>query len=330
MVCKVAGRIEEYWERVDIETFFLAPLAGLYYLGWKSYELPFQLGIKKSHQARQPVICVGSLMAGGASKSPVTQHLCQVLLDSGRRVVVSLSGYKSQRRKGAFLAPPGPLSAKVWGDETAAFRDVFPDVTIVTGKNRVLASDLAYEADPKAVFLMDDGFQHLELKKAVTLLLDPDPAPNPFLIPAGPYREPRAMGRQRASMCFPNPDFKVEGTAFSLEAHAGEGMENAWPSEVQVLCAIGRPHRLMQTLEAFGMKVVDARFLPDHDPMDSTDLWKPFKSNLPIVMTHKDWVKVRERDDWQGRTLLIAKLKVTIQPEAAFLTWLNSRLPPAP
>ncbi len=329
MVCKVAGRIEEYWESVNIETFLLAPLAGLYYAGWKSYELPFQLGIKKSHKAKQPVICVGSLMAGGASKSPVTQHLCQVLIDSGRSVVVSLSGYRSQRRKGAFLAPAGPLSAKVWGDETAAFRDVFPDVTIVTGKDRVKASQLAYDSDPKAVFLMDDGFQHLELQKDVTLLLDPDPAPNPCLIPAGPYREPRKQGRNRASMVFPNSEFKVEGTAFSLEAHAGEGMENAWPSEVQVLCAIGRPHRLMQTLEAFGMKVVDARFLPDHDPMDSPDMWSPFQPNLPIVMTHKDWVKVREREDWQGRTLLIAKLKVTIQPEAAFSDWLNHRLSPS-
>ncbi len=306
----------------------MSPLAGIYGLGWLAYRLPFDMGIKRPFRSDQPVICVGSLMAGGASKSPVTQAVARMLVERGRSVIVSLSGYGSLRRKGAFLAPAGPLSAKTWGDETAVFRDLLPEITVVTGKDRVLASKLAYEADPTAVLLMDDGFQHWELAKDVTLLLDPEPSPNVFLIPAGPYREPRGNGRSRATLCLPSEEFYPAVTEWRLE-----GPESGQPpegSDVQLLCAIGRPYRMVWSLEQSGRRVVDACLLPDHDPMDSHDLWSRLRADVPIVLTHKDWVKIRERDDWQGRPLFVAKLTVTIKPEAAFADWLLSRIPRKP
>lgn len=322
----MAGRIEEHWDRTGFQNFIMSPLAGLYGLGWLAYRLPFDLGFKRPFHARQPVICVGSLMAGGAAKSPVTQAVARILHERGFKVIVNLSGYRSERRKGAFLAPSGPLSAKVWGDETVVFRDLLPNITLITGKDRVQAAKLAFEADPEAIFLMDDGYQHWEISKDVTLLMDPDPTPNSFLIPAGPYREPRSNGRSRASLCLPSDEFRPYILEWVLESP--EGARAPEGGDVQILCAIGRPYRMVWTLEQKGMRVVDACLLPDHDPMDSPDLWKRLKPDVPIIVTHKDWVKIRERDDWQGRPLFVAKLTVTIHPEEAFADWLLSRIPP--
>jgi tetraacyldisaccharide 4'-kinase len=324
----VAGRIEEHWDRLHFSNFVMSPLAGLYGLGWLAYRLRFDLGFKKPFQASQPVICVGSLMAGGAAKSPVTLASAEILLQRRKKVVVSLSGYRSQRRKGAFLAPDGPLEAKVWGDETAVFRDLLPEVPLVTGKDRVESAKLAHEAHPDAIFLMDDGYQHWELTKDVTILMDPDPTPNPFLIPAGPYREPRSNGRSRASLCLPSEEFRPYITEWTLKSP----IDDSEPSgeDVQLLCAIGRPFRMVWSLEQAGKRVVDAKLLPDHDPLDAPDLWKSMRPDVPIVMTHKDWVKVRERKDWEGRPLFVARLKVTIKPEESFGDWLISRLPAMP
>ncbi|MFX8929914.1 tetraacyldisaccharide 4'-kinase, partial [Acinetobacter baumannii] len=84
------------------------------------------------------------------------------------------------------MAPDGPLDPAGWGDEPAMFRWLLPDVPLVVGRRRVLAAELVHQHFPKAVLVMDDGFQHLPVKKHIQILLD-DPTPkNSRCLPAGP------------------------------------------------------------------------------------------------------------------------------------------------
>jgi tetraacyldisaccharide 4'-kinase len=168
-------------DRRDIESWVMLPLAGLYALGWMSYELMYKLGIKRPQQPHSPIVCIGNLRVGGSGKSPVVIHVAQVLQGQGREVVIGCNGYRSPRQEGASLAPAGPLDPREWGDEPAMIREALPDVPLVVGRKRVDAAALVAAHHPGAVLLMDDGFQHLPLRKDVSIVLDPERPVNSFL-----------------------------------------------------------------------------------------------------------------------------------------------------
>lgn len=307
------------------EAYLLSPLAGLYGLGWMAYKAVYDLGFKKAQEPHKSVVCIGGMVAGGAGKTPVTRHVAEILIDMGRLPVIGMSGYRSQRRKPAYLAPPGPLDPEEWGDETALMRWLLPEVPLVNGKDRVLAARLAHEAYPDRVLVMDDGFQHLPIKKHVQILLDPPHLSNRMTIPAGPYRELRFLGLKRANLVLPGEEFAVRTKRPRFLRQGVEEVDP--PREVQVLCAIARPMRLLYTLDQLGVTAVEARKLQDHARLDGPQALAGLDPAVPIVTTAKDWVKLRERKDVGEWTFLVAMHEVTIEPAAAFREWLSSRLP---
>lgn len=288
----------------------LTPFSWLYAAGWQTYLGIYRLGLKRAAEPHRPVLCVGNLQAGGSGKSPMVRHLAELLRVSGREVVISCSGYGAPRAEAATLAPAGELDAAEWGDEPAMLRLQLPDVPLVVGRRRVLAAELVHRHHPNAVMLMDDGFQHLPLKKTLSIVLDPLDPPNRRCLPAGPYREPRG-NRRRADLVLPNETFRV--------VEHGPVLEEPWPERFAVLCALGQPRRFLDSLPR---PPVETRLLPDHDPLTAGTLWDGIDPALPVVTTAKDWVKLRNRTDLAGRKLLVASHAVRVEPADAFLEWL--------
>lgn len=305
----------------------LAPLGWLYAGGWEVYASVYRLGLKKPACPHSPVICVGNLLAGGSGKSPISLYVAGVLADMGRKVAISCSGYGSPHSESAALASAGTLNAAEWGDEAAMMRWLVPYLPLIVGRNRVEAARICEASMPDAVMLMDDGFQHLPLKKHLTILLDP-PVRNRSCLPAGPYREPY-KNRSRADLVLPNgfrPSFKIQG--FST----GDGTSVVIPkgARVNVLCAIGNPHRFLADLEAMGLEIGETQTLADHDPLTGGNLLTCFKQNLPVVVTAKDWVKLQSRTDLDGFEIWIARQEARIEPEAEFRAWLERKLDELP
>lgn len=301
----------------------LKPLSWLYAAGWKAYLGVYKAGLKKAKEPHRPVICVGNLVVGGTGKSPITLHVAQVLQELGHDVVVSSSGYGSPRSQSATLAPAGPLDAREWGDEPAMFRWLAPELPLIVGRNRVEAARLCAEGYPGSVLLLDDGFQHLPLKKHLAIVLDP-PTDNRSCLPAGPYREPWG-NRSRADLVLPNgftPKFSITG----LISPAGDPVAIVSGAKVSVLCALGSPERFLSDLPALGLKVEEQLLLPDHDPLDAGNLLAPLNPNLPLVITAKDWVKLQKRQDLGARQIWIARQEARIEPEANFRSWLAQKL----
>ncbi len=315
--------MRELWESsapaARLARVALTPLSWLYAGGWQAYLLTYRLGLKRPQAPHRPVLCVGNLQSGGSGKSPLVRHLVDVLREMGREVVVSCSGYGAPHAEAAALAPDGPLDAAVWGDEPAMLRELVPDLPLVVGRRRVLAAQLVHEAHPRAVMLMDDGFQHLPLRKTVSLVLDPERPPNRRCLPAGPYREPR-RNRARADLVLPGR-FRVVEEAPWLEETSSSAIP--WPERFAVLCALGQPARFLASLPS---TPVQTRLLPDHDPLAAGTLFDGMDPALPVVVTAKDWVKLRARTDLDGRRILIARHAVRVEPAAEFRTWLAERL----
>ncbi|MDR3688374.1 MAG: tetraacyldisaccharide 4'-kinase [Fimbriimonas sp.] len=303
---------------------FLTPLSWLYAAGWQGYLALYRSGIKKASEPHRPIICIGNLVVGGTGKSPLTLYFAELLAGMDKEVVVGCSGYGSPRAEAASIAPEGPLDAREWGDEPAMVRWLLPHVPLVVGRRRVLAAEAVHRAFPDAVLLMDDGFQHLPLRKQVSIVLDDARPVNARCLPAGPYREPR-KNRRRADLVLPS-DFACVPEPMRLIDPDGNEQT---PTSYSVLCALGQPDRFLTALEAAFPNSKNGgvvRLLPDHDPLTGGTLLDTFPQHLPIVVTAKDWVKLRSREDVAKPRFLIALRKVRVEPEAEFKVWLKNRL----
>lgn len=310
-------------QALHLENLFLAPLSALYYAGWMSYEAIYALGIKRPFEPQIPVIVIGNLTVGGMGKTPTTLHIAQSLREMGHKVVVSASGYGAPRAAAAQVAPEGQLEANEWGDEPALFRWLMPDMPLIVGRRRVLAAQLAAEHFPGHMLLMDDGFQHKPLKKHISILLDPPQVRNPLVLPGGPYREPRSH-RKWADILIPD-DFqlKSEGVYF-MDPNANR--IELPPQEIQVLTAIAKPYRFVESLNQMGYRMVKGKHLSDHDPLTAGNLFATFKPELPIMVTAKDWVKLRGRDIINGWKIWIGHYDVSIEPQHEFRAVLQKKL----
>ncbi|MEN3001481.1 MAG: tetraacyldisaccharide 4'-kinase [Armatimonadota bacterium] len=206
------------WERLwkHPPPLSLRGLAWLYATGWRVYESLYRWGFKRRVRLPVPVVGVGSLLVGGAGKTPVAIAIARWLRDSGRRVAVLCSGYGGRRwREITLLAPdmqPDPLEV---GDEPVEILHALRDVPVAVGRRRVAVARAAIARWQPDVLVLDDGFQHLPLARTVDLVVLPAERPfgNGYCLPAGPLREPPS-GLKRADAIL-----VVQTTLSSLPQH---------------------------------------------------------------------------------------------------------------
>jgi tetraacyldisaccharide 4'-kinase len=300
----------------------LTPLSALYWVGWQTYLGIYHLGLKKAKEPHKPVICVGNMTAGGSGKSPTTIFVAQTLLELGREIAISASGYGSPAAEGASVAPDGELQASRWGDEPAMIRWLLPEAPLIVGRNRVDAARLCQQHFPTAVLLMDDGLQHMPLKKHVTIALE-DEGPNQFVLPAGPYREPRS-NLSRIDLAV-GTGYRFQLVSIDGKLWSPDGAE-LLGQHVAVLCSIAKPTRFVDATRQRGLTVAAQKLMPDHDPLTAGNLFDGLLPELPLIVTTKDWVKLRERQDIESRTIFVAQREVLISPVDDFKDWLKSKL----
>lgn len=344
-------RIEDVWYggglAPSILRALLVPFSGLYWLGWQGYAYMYRLGLKRAKAPHKPVVCIGSLAVGGSGKTPATTYLAKLLLAMGHKVVIGASGYGSPSSHGATLAPDGELRAIRWGDEPAMIRRLLPEVPLVVGRDRVRAAELCHETYSSAVLLMDDGLQHLPLKKHLQICLEDPRQHKGLVLPAGAYREPRAsLGRMDAVAILSTDNAEEspqDGRAARLDGYSekprrfelrlassgfflnGEAKAKP-PGRASVLCALARPDRFVASVLSQGISIEAKKLLPDHDPLTAGNLFEGLPPDLPIVVTAKDWVKLRERPDLGGLEIYVAMQEARIEPEEEFKAWLGSKL----
>lgn len=293
----------------------LLPLTALYAGGWQVYRSIYDLGLKRAQQPHSRILCVGNLRVGGSGKTPTTIAIAEWCAREGWPVVIGASGYGSPRSEAATLAPSGPLDPNEWGDEPALLRHRLPDVPLVVGRRRILAAELVAQTYPDHLLLMDDGFQHLPLKKTATLLIDP-PGENSWPLPSGPYREPR-LNRLRATARIPD-DFRLVAEPLAWRY---EGPDRG-TRPTAALTAIARPERFLRELPGIGR----TRVLPDHHPLPVRSWQDAFQPDDVIATTEKDWVKLRQDAAISGYSFAIASYRARIDPPEAFSVWMRDHL----
>jgi tetraacyldisaccharide 4'-kinase len=224
----------------------------------------YRAGILKAKRLPRPVISVGSIAAGGAGKTPATIAIARFLMSRGYKVAVLTRGYG---RTGAGGRVEG-LDAARYGDEPVLIRKA-TGAEVIVCDNRY-QNGLAINCD---VFILDDGFQHLQLGRDVDVVID---APYKW------YREGRSALR--------HADFVIPRRVV-LRCDAVRG------KRVFAFAGLADNAQFFHALRACGAIVVGTRGFPDHHRYTAADLAAVRNAEAElIVTTEKDAVKIDDRD----------------------------------
>ena len=157
------------------------------------------------------VVSIGNLSCGGTGKTPVVEVFAKTLSQKGRKVAVLSRGYRSRDR--SLLAklrqkfsskkrevPPRIVSdgkkllldSVSAGDEPFMLASNLKNVVVLVDKDRVKSGLYAIEEFQTDTLILDDGFQYLNLKAHINILLVDSTAPfdNHHVLPLGLLREP--------------------------------------------------------------------------------------------------------------------------------------------
>lgn len=140
-----------------------------------------------SRSFKVPTISVGNLSVGGAGKSPAVEYLIR-LLSPEHKVATLSRGYG--RKTTGYIEASALSSTEEIGDEPTQFKQKFNEVMVTVCEERVKALEkLEKEVD---VVLMDDAFQHRQVKTGLSVLLfDYNKIfDNDWMLPFGNLREP--------------------------------------------------------------------------------------------------------------------------------------------
>src|SRR5438552_17213576 len=117
--------------------------------------VPFRRFLQK--RLKGTVISVGNLTVGGTGKTPMVIWLAEKFLAEGKRVAILSRGYRGANGSSDEI-------------ELMKFR-LQGQVSFGVGKNRFAEGHRLESQQPIDVFILDDGFQHLQLARDLDILL---------------------------------------------------------------------------------------------------------------------------------------------------------------
>ncbi len=176
-------------------TLPLALFSFMYGMGVRLRLSAYRKGILKGKSLPGFVLSVGNLTAGGTGKTPAVVMLARWALDQGYRAAILSKGYKGRYKQAILEVSDGKgihADVRTAGDEPFLLAKEVPGSPVIISRRRYQAGMYAHAKFGSDFFILDDGFQHLELDRTLNLaLIDArDPFGNGHLLPWGPLREP--------------------------------------------------------------------------------------------------------------------------------------------
>ena len=302
--------------------FPLVCISWIYGVVIRVRQMLYRRGLFKTRQLPCKVISVGNITLGGTGKTPLVIALACELLKRGITVGILSRGYKGAREKHGGVVSDGTrihLTPAEAGDEPFMLARLLSGVPVLVGKKRYTKGIYAHERFGMDCLILDDGFQHLGIKRDVDIVLIDGRRGfgNGRLFPRGPLREPlRCLGR--ASMLVltkAGPSPALEGIlrhhapaaplhhsrykpAFLREAASGKrvSLQAVCGKRVFAFAGIADPAYFVYLLKELGADVVKESHFPDHYNYELADLSMLREQGKTVdlsITTEKDFVKLQ-------------------------------------
>ncbi len=294
----------------------------------------YRLGIAKRDKLNCYVISLGNVTVGGTGKTPTAQRLAKDIRDMGYRVVILNRGYRAKWHGDVGIVSDGKelrMDATQAGDEAYMLAKHLPNVPVLIGAERAVTGQYAIEHFGAEIAILDDGYQHWQLKRDMDILLVDavNVFGNEHILPRGTLREP-IEHISRADVCLMT---KVDQAAAGSREHiretvhkyneralivesvhkprclipiadwyiniAGDGVDvtEIRGKHIMAVSAIGNPASFEQTLSDLGAVIIESMRYPDHHDYSMKEMQDILHQATregaeAIVITEKDAVKI--------------------------------------
>jgi tetraacyldisaccharide 4'-kinase len=318
------------WSYIHTERRFhygtppLAVLSFLYGLGVKLR----LIALKRRKKRGLPgfTVSIGNLTVGGTGKTPVTIMMAEWALDKGYNVAVLSRGYGGTYKTKVFVVSDGhdiKAGPDKAGDEPYLMARRLKGVPVIVSQDRCLAGLTAHKRFGTDFYILDDGFQHLMLKRDLDLVLIDASSlfGNGHLLPWGPLREPVKQLKRADAVIFTRCG--AGPTGYNMEVDLKERLEgkplfrgdhlpekivfpfknNTYDTEflkgkrVAAFAGIARPEAFKATLMNLGADLASFTSFKDHHLFSADEFRgliaeKEKKGADCLISTEKDWVRL--------------------------------------
>jgi tetraacyldisaccharide 4'-kinase len=329
----------------------LAPVSLAWAAGAWLHRGVYRFGWKRRMRLPLRVVSVGSLVVGGAGKTPAAAWIAGALLARGHKVVLASRGHGRRGRGEVVVVSDGRFVrslASAAGDEPMVLAARAPGVPVLVGRDRVRLGWRALSAFSADVLVLDDGFQHHRLHRDVDLVVF-DGAIGfgaGGCLPWGALREP-AHGLARADAIgvvdgplAPQAEARLERLApraFRFAARrrpvsvrplaGGSAAPPEWLAgrAVGVFSGLAQPASLRRGVEALGAEVVAELRFGDHHRYRPADL-AGLAAQAPVwITTEKDAIKIPAA--WaRSADVRVLAIELAVEEPDRLLGWLDARL----
>lgn len=301
----------------------------------------YQSGWLKQRRLRGKVISIGNLTVGGTGKTPMVMWLAEKFLAQGKRVAILSRGYRGSRETSDEVE----LMKRRLGDR----------VTFGVGKDRFAEGRRIEAAAPIDVFLLDDGFQHLQLARDLDIvMLDGSrKLRNEWLLPAGALREPIGACRRADILLVTRrvarPEIEASDShSFSIfyaqtrllsfrRLHGDDRLQyvsEIGPGPFFAFCGIGNPQAFFDDLSHWHVPIAGKRSFRDHHRYSAKDLQDLKREALcagaiAFVTTEKDACNISDATAFE-LPVFAAVIELAMSSESEFDAALEQKLAAAP
>lgn len=319
---------------------WLMPLVPLYAAGLAWKNRAFDRDPARAQRLADPVISVGSLSAGGAGKTPFVIALGEALRRAGYGIDVLSRGHGRTSTLDLRVDPYG--SVNDFGDEPLLLARQLA-CPVYVARERYRAGQMA-ERDRRvlradrhlSLHLLDDGFQHRQLQRAVDIVLLTAEDAADTLLPAGNLREPLRALRRADVIALRHEEAdglqpllqRVLGNAPAVKVWTLERRtavtSGAATQRPFAFCGLARPADVLTTLAKRGISIAGHAALRDHqryspDVIQTLIHKAQAVSADGFITTAKDAVKLTDDMRRQLQTvgpLAVCDVVVTLADEA--------------
>jgi tetraacyldisaccharide 4'-kinase len=317
-------------EESTLQRVLLAPLGLLsFFYGWilRARVSLYHRGIFKAHSIPCKVISVGNITLGGTGKTPFVGLLAEMIQGRGIRTAILSRGYGGEFQGSYGLVSDGEkvfMDAAQAGDEPFLLAQKLDGIPVIVGRERRVSGQWAVDRFQPEVVILDDGFQHLSLKRNLNLLLIDSSCPfgNGKIFPRGILREPldqisradaviltKAVGNDNISklnekisnLAGEIPVFRAYYEAVEIrawEARESLPLERLRGRKVLAFSGIAHPDSFRETLLGLKAEIGGLEIFPDHyeygrQDMDRLQDRASGSGAEAMVTTEKDLVRLK-------------------------------------